>query len=306
MIRLENINLNYQVPILKDVKLSLSEGEILGLVGKSGAGKSSLLKIMAGLQDADSGSVYLDGKKQALVANMLIPGFKQVAIVNQDFKLDRFHTVAENIKEAILHWPDEKREKRVRNLLKLFQLQAISETKAHLISGGEQQRVAIARAIADKPRLLLLDEPFGHLDAQLRQNLSTYLMDLRDLDGTSIVLVSHEGQDVLGMCDAICMLRNGKLSKKFSPENVYYHFKTQVQGALFGPVNQLKLTEHNILFRPDEYKIASNGGHPLRFIRSVFVGGLYHNYFEGPQHERILLYAFEPLAHIHAIEICKK
>ena len=131
-------------------------------------------------------------------------------------------------------------------------------------------------------------------------------MDLRDLDGTCIVLVSHEGQDVLGMCDRICMLRNGKLSKKYSPEDVYYHFKTQVQGALFGPVNQLKLETETLLFRPDEYKIVDKGGHPIRFIRSVFVGGLYHNYFEGPLQERILLYAFEPLAQLTAIEICKK
>ena len=195
----------------------MRRGEILGLVGKSGAGKSSLLKICAGLQDPDAGEIWIEGKRQTPVRHLLVPGFSKVAIVNQDFKLDPYHTVEENIREAILHWPYEKRDKRVQKLLRLFGLKEIGSTKAHLISGGEQQRVAIARAIADQPTYLLLDEPFGHLDAHLRQKLSSHLMDLRDEEDTGIILVSHEGQDVLGLCDHICILQNGKLSKKQKP-----------------------------------------------------------------------------------------
>jgi iron(III) transport system ATP-binding protein len=305
MIELRYIDLTYQKPVLKALHFQVRRGEILGLVGKSGAGKSSLLKICAGLQDADAGEVWIDGKKQTPVRHLLVPGFEGLAIVNQDFKLDPYHTVEENIREAILHWPYAKRDKRVQKLLRLFGLKEISLTKAHLISGGEQQRVAIARAIADQPNYLLLDEPFGHLDAHLRQKLSSHLMDLRDEEDTGIILVSHEGQDVLGLCDHICILQNGKLSKKYKPEEVYYHYKAPERARLFGPLNTLKIGEELLHFRPDEYKV-STSGIAVRFEKALFVGGLYHNYVRSEHNERLLLYAFEKLTDIQAIEIHKK
>lgn len=305
MIELRGISLHYQKSVLKTLNLNVKRGEILGLVGKSGAGKSSLLKICAGLQDPDSGEIHIDGQKQSQVRNLLIPGFSKIALVNQDFKLDPYHTVEENIREAILHWPYDKRDKRVQKLLRLFGLKEIGATKAHLISGGEQQRVAIARAIADRPAYLLLDEPFGHLDAHLRQKLSSHLMDLRDEENTGIILVSHEGQDVLGLCDHICILQNGKISQKLQPEAVYYNYKAPERARLFGPLNTLKIADQLIHFRPDEYKLSSNGI-AVQFEKSMFVGGLYHNYVRSNNNERLLLYAFEKLTDIKAIEICKK
>ena len=305
MIELQKIVLSYDKDILKGINLQVKRGEILGLVGKSGAGKSSLLKICAGLQDCSEGFIVIDGKKQLPARQLLVPGYADIAIVNQDFKLDPFHTVAENIKEAILHWPIAERDKRVQKLLQLFGLKDISQTKAHLISGGEQQRVAIARAIADQPQYLLLDEPFGHLDANLRQRLSAYLMDLRDAENTGIVLVSHEGQDVLGLCDHICILQNGKLSKKYLPETLYYRYAAPEKARLFGPLNTIHWQDNLLHFRPDEYQI-SQAGIPLHFERAVFVGGLYHNYFRTERKEKVLLYAFEPLTQLNAIEIKRK
>ena len=305
MIELRGIELTYQKQLLKSLQIQVRRGEILGLVGKSGAGKSSLLKICAGLQDPDAGEIWIDGIQQTAVRNLLVPGFKGLAIVNQDFKLDPYHTVEENIREAILHWPYAKRDKRVQKLLRLFGLKDTSGTKAHLISGGEQQRVAIARAIANQPIYLLLDEPFGHLDANLRQKLSTHLMDLRDEEDTGIILVSHEGQDVLGLCDHICILQNGKLTKKYRPEEVYYHYKAPERARLFGPLNTLKNGEELLHFRPDEYKITQSGIE-VRFEKALFVGGLYHNFVRSKNMERILLYAFEKLTDIQAIEIHKK
>lgn len=307
MIVLKNIQLAFQKPIIKRANLTIHRGEILGLVGKSGAGKSSLLKIIAGLLDPNQGEIYIDTKLMPRVSQMLIPGFKHVAMVNQDFKLDIYHTVEENLREVILHLPTIKRDKRVLQLLRLFDLTSISHTKAHLISGGEQQRLAIARAIADQPEILLLDEPFGHLDANLRQRLTEHLIRLREEENTTIVLVSHEGQDVLGLCDSICILKNGVLSKKYKPEFLYYHFSNLQQARLFGPVNVLKLEDSTILFRPDEYITSvSKDAIPVQFIRSIFVGGLYHNYFHTVNGERIVLYQFQPLNDTRGIEIIKK
>jgi len=307
MIVLRNIQLSYNKPIIKRANLKVSKGEILGLVGKSGAGKSSLLKIIAGLIDPNEGSVYIDDDLMPRVHQLLIPGFQGVAMVNQDFKLDVYHTVEENLREVVLHLPHNKRDKRVQQLLRLFDLKSIAETKAHLISGGEQQRLAIARAIADKPSVLLLDEPFGHLDANLRARLTQHLIRLREEENTTIILVSHEGQDVLGLCDAICMLKNGLLSKKYKPEFLYYQYSNVQQARLFGPVNMIKTEGFTLLFRPDEYQEStSKNAIPVTYIRSIFVGGLYHNYFKTSNGDNIVLYQFHRLNDTRGIEIVKK
>jgi hypothetical protein len=170
-----------------------------------------------------------------------------------------------------------------------------------------EQRLAIARAIADQPEILLLDEPFGHLDANLRARLTEHLIRLREEENTTIILVSHEGQDVLGLCDSICILKNGTLSKKYKPEFLYYHYSNLQQARLFGPVNAIKQEDETILFRPDEYRVSSaKDALPVEFIRSIFVGGLYHNYFQTETGETIVLYQFERLNDTRGIEIVKK
>ena len=110
---------------------------------------------------------------------------------------------------------------------------------------------------------------------------------------------------MLGLCDHICILQNGKLSKKYKPEEVYYHYKAPERARLFGPLNTLKMDEELLHFRPDEYKV-STSGIAVRFEKALFVGGLYHNYVRSEHNERLLLYAFEKLTEIQAIEIHKK
>ena len=129
MLAVSAISLGYEKPVLCDVSLSLVGSEIIGLVGKSGAGKSSLLKIMAGLIDQDSGDVLLDGKLQPKSSLRLIPGTKGIELVNQDFKLDVYHTVAENIRESILYLPNTERERRVEQMLSLFELKPLGIKK---------------------------------------------------------------------------------------------------------------------------------------------------------------------------------
>ena len=214
MLAVSAISLAYEKPVLCDVSLSLVGSEIIGLVGKSGAGKSSLLKIMAGLIDQDNGDVLLDGKLQPKSSLRLIPGTKGIELVNQDFKLDVYHTVAENIRESILYLPNTERERRVEQMLSLFELKPLRHQKAHLLSGGEQQRLAIARAVAKKPKVLLLDEPFAHLDARLRLKLTNFLLKIKEKEGVAMVIVSHDGQEILGVSDSICILKNGRSKKK--------------------------------------------------------------------------------------------
>ena len=211
MIVLKNIQLSYAKPIIKRANLTVHQGEILGLVGKSGAGKSSLLKIIAGLIDPDTGEISIDQHVQPRVHQLLIPGFKRVAMVNQDFKLDVYHTVEENLREAVLHLPSPKRDKRVQQLLRLFDLKSISATKAHLISGGEQQRLAIARAIADQPEILLLDEPSLGLAPLVVEQIIQSINQLSASTGLTVLLVEQNANTALAVADHGVLLALGKV-----------------------------------------------------------------------------------------------
>jgi len=306
MLELIGIDLSFDKVILKQVDFQIKTDEIVGIVGKSGEGKSSLLKIIAGLIAPDSGNVYMDGKKLPHASSLLIPGFSEIAMVNQDFKLDLFHTVEENIREAVLSLPIIDRDKRVANLLRVFELKKIASSKAHLISGGEQQRLAIARAVAKKPCLLILDEPFGHLDSLLRQKMSDYLLRIREEEQLAILLVSHDGQDILGLCDSVCFLQKGKLSKKRRAEKVYYDCSNIKLARLFGPVNRIEVAGKMCNFRPDEYEISEDGAIQVNFQRAIFAGGFYLNYFLDANNSIIILYGLTKLNGINSIRIKRK
>lgn len=306
MLAVSAISLAYEKPVLCDVSLTLGGSEIIGLVGKSGAGKSSLLKIMAGLIDQDNGDVLLDGKLQPKSSLRLIPGTKGIELVNQDFKLDVYHTVAENIRESILYLPNAERERRMEQMLSLFELKPIRHQKAHLLSGGEQQRLAIARAVAKKPKVLLLDEPFAHLDARLRLKLTNFLLKLKEKEGVAMVIVSHDGQEILGVSDSICILKNGRLSRKKNRVESYYNPSSKIDALFFGPINSIVLNGKRVLFRPDEYKQNSSGAISLSFVRAVFLGSIYYNYFYTLAKEELVLISINPLNNTTAIDIDKK
>ncbi len=305
MLRIKNIHLTYDRPILRNVNLSVKRGELLGLVGKSGAGKSSLLKIMAGILAPNEGSLTWNGEEMPISSELLIPGYKNISIVNQDFKLDNYHTTEENIRESILGYPFDKREKRIKELIKLLQLQHVAQTKASLLSGGEKQRLAIARAIAHAPDVLLLDEPFGHLDTVLKQRLAEVIMKLKFRENLAIILVSHDPQDILGLCDNVTFLRKGKLSKNRKPHEIYYQLKNKEIAKLFGPVNEIIFEDNTHFFRPDEFETAEKHGIPVNFQYAMFSGGFYQSYMLCEQ-KMIVLYANYPLNEIRFIRIRRK
>jgi len=305
MLRIKNIHLTYDRPILRNVNLSVKRGELLGLVGKSGAGKSSLLKIMAGILAPNEGSLTWNGEEMPISSELLIPGYKNISIVNQDFKLDNYHSTEENIRESILGYPFDKREKRIKELIKLLQLQHVAQTKASLLSGGEKQRLAIARAIAHAPDVLLLDEPFGHLDTVLKQRLAEVIMKLKFRENLAIILVSHDPQDILGLCDNVTFLRKGKLSKNRKPHEIYYQLKNKEIAKLFGPVNEIIFEDNTHFFRPDEFETAEKHGIPVNFQYAMFSGGFYQSYMLCEQ-KMIVLYANYPLNEVRFIRIRRK
>lgn len=301
ILRLENIGLDYDKPVFNDIELSINSGEILGIVGPSGAGKSSLLKILGGHLIASRGNVVFNGVTWPALRQQLIPGIPGIELVPQDFALDTYHTVEENIRESILNWPQIQREKRVNKMLRLFDLVHLRTLKAHVLSGGEKQRLALSRALSKKPKVLLLDEPFSQLDAQLRMRFRMYVQKIIKQEEVAILLVSHDGQDVMGLCDRVSILRNGKLTSPKSPMHHFYHFRNKREGEIFGPVNQLKIDQKSVFFRPNQYEI-SDAGIPLVFESAFFNGLVYVNLFIccGKQ---IVLYAQKPLEDVKFILI---
>ncbi len=309
MLYIEKCSLVFGRPVLNDLSLTLNEGEIVGIVGKSGAGKTSLLKTMAGLLVPTSGNVFFEGNKMYGPAQQLVPGHPEIQLVNQDFHLDTYHTTEENIRGQILYLPKKERDDLVEELLHLLELDALRFQAACTLSGGEQQRLSIARALAREPKVLLLDEPFSHLDGRLRNKLIVYLLKLQKTRNMSLVLVSHDGAEVLGLSDRIYLLKKGTIVRVGKPRDFYYKPKTLEDAKLFGPVNSVRIGEKRFFFRPDEYVLDGNemdAGLSVCFQQSLFTGPVYDNYFLTDSGEQVLLKSFNSLHDVKSIWIRKK
>lgn len=210
-------------PALKDVSLQARDKEFLALLGPSGSGKTTLLRVLAGLETSDEGEVRFGG--QDFLA--LPVRRRRVGMVFQHYALFRHMTVAQNIAFGLTVRPRAERpsraeiDKRVRELLALVQLEGLEKRYPAQLSGGQRQRVALARALAIEPRMLLLDEPFGALDAQVRRDLRRWLRDLHDRAGVTTVFVTHDQEEALDLADRVAILKDGELIQLGAPNEVY-------------------------------------------------------------------------------------
>ena len=297
---------NEQKPILRGISIDLKPGEVFGVVGASGGGKSTLLKIVAGLLDASKGSVHWNEERVLGPSERLIPGHPEIQLVNQDFNLDLFHTVRENILIKILNLPEKARNRFCDELLDLVELNEVSSQQARYLSGGEQQRLAIARALAMESEVLLLDEPFSHLDAHLRLKIGAYIKNLVEIRNTLCILVSHEGDEVMQWCEQIAFLNKGKFSRVDTPEAFYFNPSGFNEGAYFGELNELKTGKTKILFRPCEYKVVKKDGFEVEFSGSVFFGAYWKSFFKTKNKQTIVLHADKPLKKVKRIELKSK
>lgn len=227
--------------VVKDISFALAKGEIFGLLGESGSGKSTLLRIAAGLLDADEGHVSLQGQPLRPASDQLIPGHPDIKIVHQDYNLSAPLSVRENINYALRYYEKAYRDERVDELLQLCQLEAVAEHPAKSLSGGEKQRTAIARALAEEAKVLLLDEPFAHLDLPNRHRLTDTIRELAEQTGIACIFVTHDANDALSLSSRMGILHHGNLIQIGTPESIY-HFPADAYAAeLMGEVNILNV-----------------------------------------------------------------
>jgi sulfate/thiosulfate transport system ATP-binding protein len=228
-----------QFTALDNVDLQIPSGELVALLGPSGSGKTTLLRIIAGLEFADSGTVHFDGND----ITEQTARERRVGFVFQHYALFRHMTVFENIAFGLKVRPRKLRpsEKQIQNkvhdLLKLIQLEKLAQRYPSQLSGGQRQRVALARALAVEPSVLLLDEPFGALDAKVRLELRRWLRQLHDEIHITSVFVTHDQEEALEVADRVVVMNEGKIEQVGSPDEVYNHPATPFVYKFLGNVN---------------------------------------------------------------------
>ena len=229
---------------LDSVDLEVRSGELLALLGPSGSGKTTLLRIMAGLEHADAGSLQLHGEE----ALGLKPRERQVGFVFQHYALFRHMTVFDNVAFGLKVRPRGQRfgsaeiRRRVMTLLELVQLAHFADRYPAQLSGGQRQRVALARALAIEPKVLLLDEPFGALDAKVRKELRRWLRKLHDDIHITSVFVTHDQEEALELADRVVVMSQGRIEQVGSPAEVYDHPNSAFVYEFLGQVNRFDCT----------------------------------------------------------------
>ena len=223
--------------VLDNISLEISKGEFITLLGSSGCGKTTTLRIIAGLEQPDAGSVWLDGRE----VTGLEPNQRDVNTVFQNYALFPHMNVAENIGYGLKlkKVPKSEIRKKVSQMLELVQLEGYEKRKPSELSGGQKQRVAIARALVNNPKVLLLDEPLGALDLQLRRAMQIELKHLQKKLGITFIYITHDQEEAINMSDRFAVMRDGCIEQIGTPDEIYNHPKTSYVATFVGNANIL-------------------------------------------------------------------
>jgi sulfate transport system ATP-binding protein len=239
-IEIKNVEKSFgRFKALKNISLDIGSGELVALLGPSGCGKTTLLRIIAGLEAPDSGSILFHGED---ATNRHVRE-RQVGFVFQHYALFRHMTVFENIAFGLRVRPRSQRpseteiRRKVHDLLNLVQLDWLADRYPGQLSGGQRQRIALARALAVEPKVLLLDEPFGALDAKVRKDLRRWLRRLHDELHVTSVFVTHDQEEALEVADRVVVLNEGRIEQIGTPDEVYDHPETPFVYQFLGDVN---------------------------------------------------------------------
>src|SRR5688572_7207845 len=256
----KSFNSRGDVAAVGGVSFVAPEGKVTSLLGPSGSGKSTLLRLIAGLEEPDSGSISIAGRDVTSVPVKR----REVGFVFQSYALFRHMTVRDNIAFGmeIRKAENSAIDARVKELLELVQLDGYASRFPAQLSGGQRQRIALARALATNPKVLLLDEPFGALDAQVRVELREWLVEFHEKTGVTTLLVTHDQEEALELAQHVVLLNHGRVEQAGAPHELYDHPVSPFVASFLGGANVLKTrvagTEARAFVRPHDVRLAKS------------------------------------------------
>ncbi|SFU27596.1 ABC-type Fe3+/spermidine/putrescine transport systems, ATPase components [Pustulibacterium marinum] len=281
MLSIENISFAYaEKPILKDVSFRVEKGEHIAIMGESGCGKSTLLRCIYGLFDLEAGKIFYNETPVLGPAYNLVPGMDYMKYLAQDFDLMPFLTVAQNIGKHLSNFYPEEKKQRIQELLEMVEMTEFANVKAKLLSGGQMQRVALARAIAVEPEVLLLDEPFSHIDSfqknSLRRNLFAHLKK----HNITCLVATHDKEESLPFSDKTLVMKDGEVLTFENPKVLYQNPTNAYVASLFGDVNVLDgkdfdTDKNELICYPHQLEIVASGGVQVLVKSCYFQGDHY-------------------------------
>jgi ABC-type sulfate/molybdate transport systems ATPase subunit len=269
MLKVENITFGYsKSPVLKNITFNVEAGENVAIIGESGSGKSTLLKLIYGEYDLNSGHIFWKDTEILGPKFNLVVGYDFMKQVTQEFDLMPVTTVAENIGKFLSRFHLEKRQERIEELIAVVELEAYSKTKVKYLSGGQKQRVALARALAKEPEILLLDEPFSHIDNFKKKSLRRKVFNYLKKKNISCLVATHDKDDVMGFADQILVLHAKSIIANGSPEELYENPKMPLVASFFEEFSDID----NRLYYAHQIQIVKNSNYMARVKQSYFNG----------------------------------
>ena len=287
MLKVNHLTFGYgKQAVLEDLSFEVSPGEYLAVMGESGCGKSTLLKLLYGSLPFEEGSI--SWKKQSIKgpAYQLIPGGEFIKYLAQDFDLMPYATVSENISKFLSSTDPEQQSLRTSELLETMELQEYRDVKVRFLSGGEQQRVALARVLALRPEILLLDEPFSHIDHFRRNKLRRNLFGFLKKENICCICASHDYSDVLPFADRIMVLKDQGILDIRPTQDIFEKPRTLYTAELLGEANLVPIevlksyasTTRNIVVYSHEFGISRKSGMPVTVKKNYYLGYHYRNF----------------------------
>ena len=276
MLKVENIIFSYQTEItISKSSFTLNSGNTLAVIGESGCGKSTLLKLVYGLFDLDSGEINWNGIPVLGPKFNLVPGMDSMKYLAQDFDLMPYISVAENVGKYLSNIHPEVKKARISELLEIVEMQEFTSVKAKYLSGGQMQRVAIARVLALEPELLLLDEPFSHIDNFRKNSLRRKLFAYLKQKEITCIVATHDSTDVLSFADEVLVMKEGAIVEEGSPDSIYQNPKNHYVASLFGDVNEIEIDGKFQLLYPHQLVVVGHSSLEVKVCNSFFRGNTY-------------------------------
>ena len=322
LLKINNLFKSFEgVKAVNDISIHLEKGKILAILGESGSGKTTLLHLIAALLEPDSGTLMLDYERISPPSEKLIAGHRDIKLVRQDYGLFPNMSIRANIAYELRYYEENYRNERVNKLLDISGLAYVQHQLPRQVSGGEQQRATIVKAIAEEPKLLLLDEPFSHLDAVNKRRLKNEVLDLIKAEEVSCIFVTHDVADAYGIADELLIMQNGKVLQIGIPEEIYLNPINQYVAEITGEVSmgsesgtadctvlnvELVQTQRrtaqgtaleselNTLLRPSQIRVSEKSELKAVIQKVKFLGAYYEVFLKGEDFN-LKMYSFDKL-----------